>query len=66
MRWVGLETENWVVQSWGWYSLERFWDQGAFCRMSDRFAPNPTLNWFPSNQEALVRAVKSGANRPHR
>jgi len=59
MRSVGLETEDWVVHSWGWYSLERFWDQGAFCRISDHFARNSALNWFASNQLALVRAVKS-------
>lgn len=58
MRSVGLETVDWVVHSWGCYSLERFWDQGAFCRASDRFARNPMMNWFASNQLALVRAIK--------
>jgi ubiquinone/menaquinone biosynthesis C-methylase UbiE len=58
MRSVGLETEDWVCHSWGWYSLERFFDQGAFCRASDRFARNPWLNWLASNQLACVRAIK--------
>jgi ubiquinone/menaquinone biosynthesis C-methylase UbiE len=58
MRSVGLETEDWVCHSWGWYSLERFLNQGAFCRASDRFARNSLLNWLASNQLACVRAIK--------
>jgi ubiquinone/menaquinone biosynthesis C-methylase UbiE len=58
LRSVHLETEDWVCHSWGCYSLERFIDQGAFCRFSDRFARNSLLNWFASNQLACVRAIK--------
>lgn len=58
MRSAGLETEDWACHSWGWYSLERFFNQGAFCRASDRFARNPFLNWLASNQLACVRAIK--------
>jgi hypothetical protein len=58
MRSVGLETEDWVCHSWGWYSLERVFNQGAFCRASERFARNPLLNWLASNQLACVRAIK--------
>ncbi|HYW40730.1 MAG TPA: class I SAM-dependent methyltransferase [Terriglobales bacterium] len=58
MRSVGLETEDWACHSWGCYSLERFFNQGAFCRASDRFARNPLLNWLASDQLACVRAVK--------
>jgi len=58
MRSVGLETEDWACHSWGWYSLERFFNQGAFCRASDRFARNPLLNWLASNQLARVCAIK--------
>ena len=58
MRSVGLETEDWACHSWGCYSLERFFSQGAFCRASDRFARNPLLNWLASNQLACVRAIK--------
>ena len=58
MRSVGLELEDWACHSWGWYTLERFFNQGAFCRVSDRFARNRLLNWLASNQLALVRAVK--------
>jgi ubiquinone/menaquinone biosynthesis C-methylase UbiE len=58
MRSAGLETEDWACHSWGWYSLERFFKQGAFCRASDRFARNPLLNWLASNQLACVRAIK--------
>jgi len=53
-----LETEDWACHSWGWYSLEKFFKQGAFCRMSDRFARNSLLNWIASNQLVCVRAVK--------
>ncbi len=55
---TGLEAEDWACHSWGWYSLERFFNQGAFCRASDRFARNPLLNWLASNQLACVRAIK--------
>jgi ubiquinone/menaquinone biosynthesis C-methylase UbiE len=58
MRSLGLETEDWVCHSWGWYSLERVFNQGAFCRASERFARNPLLNWLASNQLACVRAIK--------
>jgi|ERR1022692_1054178 ubiquinone/menaquinone biosynthesis C-methylase UbiE len=58
LRSVHLEAEDWVCHSWGWYSLERFFDQGAFCRISDRFARNSLLNWFASNQLVCVRAIK--------
>lgn len=63
-RWLNLlhsmqlETEDWVCHSWGWYSLEKFFDQGAFSRASDRFARNSLLNWIASNQLVCVRAVK--------
>lgn len=58
LRSMHLETEDWVCHCWGWYSLERFFDQGAFCRISDRFARNSLLNWFASNQLMCVRAIK--------
>lgn len=58
LRATKLEAEDWICHSWGWYSLERFFDQGAFCRASDRFARNSLLNWFASNQLVCVRAVK--------
>jgi ubiquinone/menaquinone biosynthesis C-methylase UbiE len=58
MRSEGLETEDWACHSWGCESLERFFNQGAFCRASDRFARNPWLNWLGSNQLACVRAIK--------
>jgi ubiquinone/menaquinone biosynthesis C-methylase UbiE len=58
MRSLGLEAEDWACHSWGWYSLEGFFKQGAFCRASDRFARNPVVNWLASNQLACVRAIK--------
>jgi hypothetical protein len=58
MRSMRLETEDWACHSWGWYSLERFFNQGAFCRASDRFARNPLLNGLASNQLACVRVIK--------
>jgi ubiquinone/menaquinone biosynthesis C-methylase UbiE len=58
LRSLQLETEDWACHSWGWYSLERFFDQGALCRASDRFARNSLLNWLASNQLACVRAIK--------
>jgi ubiquinone/menaquinone biosynthesis C-methylase UbiE len=58
MRSVGLQTEDWVCHSWGCYSIERFFPQGAFCRASDRFARNSMINWIASDQLACVRAVK--------
>ena len=58
LRSVGLETDDWVCHAWGFYSLERFWPQAAFCRASDRFARNPLINWIASDQLACVRAVK--------
>lgn len=54
----GLELEDWVCHSWGWYDLERFFPQGAFCRASERFARNSLVNWIASNQLACVRPVK--------
>ena len=54
----GFVLEDWVCHSWGWYGLERFFPQGAFCRASDKFARNPALNWIASDQLACVRAVK--------
>jgi ubiquinone/menaquinone biosynthesis C-methylase UbiE len=63
-RWVNLlrslqlEKEDWACHSWGWYSLERFFNQGAFCRISDRFARNSLLNWLASDQLVCVRAIK--------
>lgn len=54
----GLELEDWICHSWGWYGLERFFPQGAFCRASDRFGRNAALNWIASDQLACVRAVK--------
>jgi ubiquinone/menaquinone biosynthesis C-methylase UbiE len=58
MRSSGLELEDWACHSWGWYGLERFFPQGAFCRMSDRFARNRALNWLASDQLACVRLIK--------
>jgi ubiquinone/menaquinone biosynthesis C-methylase UbiE len=58
LRSQGLELEDWVCHSWGWYGLERFFPQGAFCRASDRFARNGAINWVASDQLACVRAVK--------
>jgi ubiquinone/menaquinone biosynthesis C-methylase UbiE len=58
LRSMQLETEDWACHSWGWYSLERFFDQGALCRASDRFARNSLLNWLASNQLVCVRAIK--------
>jgi ubiquinone/menaquinone biosynthesis C-methylase UbiE len=58
LRSMQLEVEDWVCHSWGFYCLERFFDQGAFCRASDRFARNPALSWLASDQLACVRAVK--------
>jgi ubiquinone/menaquinone biosynthesis C-methylase UbiE len=58
LRSQGLELEDWVCHSWGWYGLERFFPQGAFCRASDRFARNGAMNWVASDQLACVRAVK--------
>jgi ubiquinone/menaquinone biosynthesis C-methylase UbiE len=58
LRSVQLEAEDWACHSWGWYSLERFFDQGALCRSSDRFARNSLLNWLASNQLVCVRAIK--------
>jgi SAM-dependent methyltransferase len=58
MRSMHLEVEDWVCHSWGWYTLERFFDQGALCRASDRFARNPWISWLASDQLACVRAVK--------
>jgi ubiquinone/menaquinone biosynthesis C-methylase UbiE len=58
MRSQGLELEDWVCHCWGWYSLEWLFDQGGFCRASDRFARNRWVNWLASDQLALVRACK--------
>ncbi|HUM05571.1 MAG TPA: class I SAM-dependent methyltransferase [Terriglobales bacterium] len=58
MRSVGLKTEEVVCHAWGWYSLERFFPQGGFCRASDRFARNRAINWFASDQLSCVRAIK--------
>jgi ubiquinone/menaquinone biosynthesis C-methylase UbiE len=58
LRSMQLETEDWACHSWGWYSLEKFLNQGAFCRISDRFARNSVLNWLASNQLVCVRAIK--------
>ncbi len=58
MRLNRLEVEDWACHSWGCYSLEWFFNQGAFCRASDHFARNPLLNWLASNQLACVRVVK--------
>ena len=58
LRSMQLEAEDWACHSWGWYSLEKFFNQGAFCRLSDRFARNPMLNWLASNQLVCVRAIK--------
>lgn len=58
MRSVGLKTEEKICHSWGAYSLERFFPQGAFCRASDRFARNPVVNWIASDQLTCVRAIK--------
>ena len=58
MRSMQLEVEDWACHCWGCYSLEPFFDQGALCRASDRFARNPLLSWLASNQLACVRAIK--------
>ncbi|MGA3092595.1 MAG: class I SAM-dependent methyltransferase [Terriglobales bacterium] len=58
LRSVGLETEDWVCHAWGSYGLQRFVDQGAFCRASERFARNPMVSWLASDQLACVRAIK--------
>jgi ubiquinone/menaquinone biosynthesis C-methylase UbiE len=58
LRSMQLETEDWACHSWGWYSLERFFHQGALCRASDRFARSSLLNWLASNQLVCVRAIK--------
>jgi ubiquinone/menaquinone biosynthesis C-methylase UbiE len=58
MRALNLELEDWVCHSWGWYSLEWLFDQGALCRASDRFARSRWLSWLASDQLACVRAVK--------
>jgi len=55
---VHLEAEDWVCHSWGFYCVDRFCSQGAFCRASDHFARNPLINWLASDQLVLVRAVK--------
>jgi ubiquinone/menaquinone biosynthesis C-methylase UbiE len=54
----GLELEDWVCHTWGWYSLEWILRQGPLCRASDRFARNPWMNWLASDQIACVRARK--------
>ena len=53
-----LEADDWACHSWGWYSMERFFDQGWLCRASDRFARNPWISWLASDQLVCVRAVK--------
>jgi|HubBroStandDraft_1064217.scaffolds.fasta_scaffold00117_20 ubiquinone/menaquinone biosynthesis C-methylase UbiE len=58
MRSVGLETEDWVCHSWGSYGMQRFFQQGAFCRASERFARNGSISWLASDQLACVRAIK--------
>jgi ubiquinone/menaquinone biosynthesis C-methylase UbiE len=58
LRQAGFEPEDWACHCWGWYGLERFWNQGAFCRASDRFARNRLINWLASNQLVCVRAIK--------
>jgi ubiquinone/menaquinone biosynthesis C-methylase UbiE len=58
MRSVGFELEDWACHAWGWYSLEWLFNQGAFCRASDRFARNRWFSWLASDQLACVRAVK--------
>lgn len=58
LRSLHLEMEDWVCHSWGWYSMERFFSQGALSRASDRFARNPWISWLGSDQLVCVRAVK--------
>jgi ubiquinone/menaquinone biosynthesis C-methylase UbiE len=58
MRAHGLELEDWVCHTWGWYTLEWIFNQGALCRASDRFARNAWMNWLASDQVACVKAVK--------
>jgi hypothetical protein len=58
MRSLGLELEDWVCHSWGWYTLEWIMPQGALCRASDRFARNSLLSLLASDQVACVRAIK--------
>src|SRR5258708_6321827 len=58
LRTLQLETEDWACHSWGWYTLEKFFNQGAFCRSSDRFARNPLVSWTASNQLVCVRPLK--------
>jgi ubiquinone/menaquinone biosynthesis C-methylase UbiE len=58
MRSMHLEVEDWACHSWGWYSMDRFFNQGALSRASDRYARNPMISWLASDQLACVRAVK--------
>jgi ubiquinone/menaquinone biosynthesis C-methylase UbiE len=53
-----LEADDWACHSWGWYTMERFFDQGWLCRASDRFARNSWINWLSSDQLVCVRAIK--------
>lgn len=54
----GLQLEDWVCHAWGCYAVERFFPQGGFCRISDRFARNGLLSWIASDQLSCVCAVK--------
>ena len=54
----GLQLEDWVCHAWGCYAIERFFPQGGFCRISDRFARNGLLSWIASDQLSCARAVK--------
>lgn len=54
----GLQLEDWVCHAWGCYAIERFFPQGGFCRLSDRFARNGLLSWIASDQLSCARAVK--------
>jgi ubiquinone/menaquinone biosynthesis C-methylase UbiE len=58
LRSLHLEADDWACHCWGWYTMERFFDQGGLCRASDRFARNPWINWLASDQLVCVRAVK--------
>ena len=55
---VGLEPEAWICHSWECDTVGRFWGHASLCRIGDKFARNPALNWLGSHQLVQVRAVK--------
>ncbi len=60
LRSMRFEPEEWVCHAWGWYSLDPFFNLGAFCRASDLLARNSALNWLGTTQLVRVRALKEG------